>query len=419
MHIVWLKTELLHPVDKGGKIRSYNMLKELKRSCRITYLTLDDGTADRNARESASEYCHELICIPHEVRQKFTTGFYLELMQNLTSRLPYAIKKYESSGMRDEVARQGADGRFDVLVCDFLAPAVNVPSDLTCPSVLFQHNVEAMIWKRHYEVQTNTAKKAYLFRQWQKMRTFEAKTCPEFDCVVAVSREDKEVMQQEYDVKNVYDVPTGVDTAFFRASGRARRLPENLVFTGSMDWLPNEDAIRFFTDQILPRVRQSVPSVTLTVVGRNPYPGLVELSKKDPAVIVTGRVDDVRPFMEEAAVYVVPLRIGGGTRLKIYEAMAMEKAIVSTSIGAEGLPVIDGQDIVLADTPESFADGVVALLRDENRAAQIGKLAAEKVRDNFGWDRVADNFAAICDRAIALKQLPAIAANQNAHAILS
>ena len=406
MHIVWLKTELLHPVDKGGKIRSYNMLKELKRSCRITYLTLDDGTADANARELATEYCHELVCIPHPLREKFTTGFYVELMLNLTSRLPYAIKKYESSAMRNEVAKRVAHGQFDVLVCDFLAPAVNVPRGLACPSILFQHNVEAMIWKRHYEVQANAAKKAYLFRQWQKMRAFEAKMCPEFDCVVAVSRDDREVMQHEYDVKAIYDVPTGVDTEFFRPSGQARRRADNLVFTGSMDWLPNEDAIRYFTEQILPRVKQAVPGVTLTVVGRNPYPGLVELSKRDPAVIVTGRVEDVRPFMDEAAVYVVPLRIGGGTRLKIYEAMAMEMAIVSTSIGAEGLPVADGQEIVLADTPESFAAAVIKLLRDENLAAEIGRRAALKVRENFGWDTVAESFATICERTMTQKQSP-------------
>ena len=418
MHIVWLKTELLHPVDKGGKIRSYNMLKELKRSCQITYLTLDDGTADENARELASEYCHELVCIPHQLREKFTPGFYLELMLNFASGLPYAIKKYESSAMRNEVSRRAAEGRFDVLVCDFLAPAVNVPRRLTCPSVLFQHNVEAMIWKRHYEVQSNPAKKAYLFRQWRKMRTFEAKMCPEFDSVVAVSREDREMMQQEYNVKAVYDVPTGVDTAFFRPGEKTVRRPENLVFTGSMDWLPNEDAIRYFTDQILPRVKKALPGVTLTVVGRNPYPGLVELSRRDPSVIVTGRVDDVRPFMEEAAVYVVPLRIGGGTRLKIYEAMAMEKAIVSTSIGAEGLPVANGQEIVLADTPETFAEAVVKLLRDENMAAEIGRRAAAKVRENFGWDIVADSFAAICERTIGMKRVPAMVANENAHAVL-
>src|SRR5688572_30001671 len=154
MKILWLKTELLHPVDKGGKIRSYNMLRELKRSCHITYLTLDDGTADTDARELASEYCHELVCIPYRQHEKFTTGFYIELMANLTSELPYAIKKYQSRAMRNEVATRVAGGNFDVLVCDFLAPAVNVPPRLNCPSILFQHNVEAMIWKRHYEVQT-------------------------------------------------------------------------------------------------------------------------------------------------------------------------------------------------------------------------------------------------------------------------
>ena len=397
MRIVWLKTELLHPVDKGGKIRSYNMLKELKRSCHITYLTLDDGTAEPNARELASEYCHELVTIPHRVREKFTPGFYVDLVVNLTSDLPYAIKKYESPGMRDEIARRVRDGRFDVLVCDFLAPAVNVPRGIDCPSVLFQHNVEAMIWKRHYEVQTNAAKKSYLHRQWQKMRAFEAKACAEFDCVIAVSREDREQMEEEYGLKDVYDVPTGVDTEFFRPNAQTERRAENLVFTGSMDWLPNEDAIRYFTEQILPRVKQSVPGVTLTVVGRNPYPGLLELSKRDPAVIVTGRVDDVRPYMDQAAVYIVPLRIGGGTRLKIYEAMAMEKPIVSTSIGAEGLPVEDGREIVLADTPETFADAVVKLIQQPQLAGEIGQRAATKVRQKFGWDKVAESFAAICE----------------------
>jgi polysaccharide biosynthesis protein PslH len=144
-----------------------------------------------------------------------------------------------------------------------------------------------------------------------------------------------------------------------------------------------------------------VPDVTLTVVGRDPYPGLVEMSKRDPSVIVTGRVEDVRPYMDRAAVYIVPLRIGGGTRLKIYEAMAMEKAIVSTSIGAEGLPVTNGEEIVLADEPEAFADAVVKLFKHQELADEIGQRAAARVRKEFGWDTVADSFAAICERAIS------------------
>ncbi len=401
MHILWLKTELLHPVDKGGKIRTYFMLKELKRRHRVTYLTLDDGVASAAQRESALEYCHELVCVPHQSREKFTAGFYAELAGNLISGLPYAVKKYRSALLEREITDRAAE--VDLVVCDFLAPAANVPQSLNCPVVLFQHNVEAMIWKRHYEVQRNRIKKAYLFMQWLKMRAFEQRMCRRFDAVVAVSAEDREQMRQDYGAESVFEVPTGVDTSFFRPLGKEAHDVHNLVFTGSMDWLPNEDAITYFTDQILPLIRQSIPGVTLTVVGRNPYPSLLELAKRDASITVTGRVDDVRPYMERAAAYVVPLRIGGGTRLKIYEAMSMEKAIVSTTIGAEGLPLNHGDELLLADTAESFAAAVVDVLRNPARAKLLGDRAAKTVRENFGWEKVAERFSNICDETAAAR----------------
>ncbi|HYN84180.1 MAG TPA: glycosyltransferase, partial [Pyrinomonadaceae bacterium] len=401
MRILWLKTELLHPVDKGGRIRTYQMLRHLKREHHVTYLTLDDGTADARARSRADEYCHELVTVPHRTREKFSAAFYAELAANLASRLPYALKKYESQPMRREVEARANGGDFDVLVCDFLTPAVNTPARPPCATLLFQHNVEALIWRRHYEVQRNPAKKAYLFDQWRKTRAFERDACRRFDWVVAVSREDREMMRREYGVETVSDVPTGVDTDFFRPSGAERREPHDLVFTGSMDWLPNEDAINFFTERVMPLVKREVPGVTLTVVGRNPSAALVELSKRDPSVRVTGRVEDVRPYMERAAAYVVPIRVGGGTRLKIYEAMAMEKPVVSTTVGAEGLPVADGAEILLADAPEDFAAAVVRVLKDEALSASLGARAAAAVRERFGWPKVADEFASACERAAA------------------
>src|SRR6185312_11063277 len=289
MRILWLKTELLHPVDKGGKIRTYQMLKELKQDHQITYLTLDDGTAAPNARDLATEYCHELICIPHQQRKKFTPGFYAELGLNLISNLPYAISKYASKAMRSRIAELTATRDYDVVICDFLAPAVNLPRQLPCPTILFQHNVEAMIWKRHAEVQSNPLKRTYLSGQWRQMQAFENVMCRRVDRVIAVSREDSEMMQSEYKVTAVDDVPTGVDTTFFRPRRAEKREPYNLVFTGSMDWLPNEDAMQYFTSEIMPLIKQKLPSVTLTVVGRNPYPALVELSRRDPSIIVTGR----------------------------------------------------------------------------------------------------------------------------------
>jgi glycosyltransferase involved in cell wall biosynthesis len=273
-----------------------------------------------------------------------------------------------------------------------------MPPDLPCPTVLFQHNVEAMIWQRHYEVQVNAVKRVYLREQWRKMQTFERDACRRFDAVVAVSPEDRAVMQRDYGIENVYDIPTGVDIEFFRPSGAAVAEDHSLVFTGSMDWLPNEDAIRYFTERIMPLVKQALPGAKLTVVGRNPSPGLIALSKSDTSIVVTGRVDDVRPYMERAAAYVVPLRIGGGTRLKIFEAMAMGKPVISTSIGAEGLPVRDGVELLLADTAEAFAGSVVAVLSDRALATRLGEQAAAEVRRRFGWARVAEAFAAICER---------------------
>ncbi len=404
MRILWLKTELLHPLDKGGKIRTYNMLRELKRDHRITYLTLDDGNAGDEARAQASEFCDELVCIPHPQQEKFTSAFYLELGLNLFSPLPYAIQKYKSQRMRAEIKARLHHDEFDVLVCDFLTPAVNVPSRLPTPGVLFQHNVEAMIWKRHHEVQANPIKKAYLYGQWVKIRRFEAQMCRRFDSVVAVSRDDRETLRTEYGVTSVFDVPTGVDIEFFRPSGNETQDLHNVVFTGSMDWLPNEDAIRYFAEQIMPLVKQSVPDLTLTVVGRNPFPGLIELSKRDSSIIVTGRVEDVRPYIERAAVYVVPLRIGGGTRLKIYEAMAMGKPIVSTTIGAEGLPVQDGEHLLLADAPEDFANALIRFLEDKSLAEKVGNQAALLVRRQFGWDRAAEKLAEACEHALSRRE---------------
>ena len=373
------------------------MLKALRDDHHITFLTLDDGAAAVDARAQASEYCHEVITIPHRATRKFSLAFYFELAGNLLSPLPYAIKKYESAPMREAVSRLGSADRFDIIVCDFLVPAVNVPGKLCCPAVLFQHNVEAMIWKRHYEVQSNPVKKAYLYGQWQKMRRFEREMCRRFDSVIAVSVEDREQMKDEYGAESVFDVPTGVDTEFFRPSGQKPQ-PHSLVFTGSMDWLPNDDAIRYFTREIMPLIKSKVPDVKLTVVGRNPAPALVDLSKEDPSLIITGRVDDVRPYMENAAAYIVPLRIGGGTRLKIFEAMAMEKPLISTTIGAEGLPLTNGVELLLADEPATFAAAVVRVLTDEAYANELGQRAAVVVRENFGWQSVTERFISICNK---------------------
>ena len=403
MRVLWLKTELLHPVDKGGRIRTYNMLKELKREHRITYLTLDDGTAAEDARQLADEYCHELICVPHETRAKFSAAFYAELAGNMLSPLPYFMGKYESAAMRAAIAQRLANHDIDVLVCDFLQPSVNVPESPAVSSVLFQHNVEAMIWKRHYEIQRNPLAKAYLFGQWRKTVKYERNACKRFDMVIAVSEADCDTMREEYGVAHLGSVPTGVDTDYFNPKEDPGRDPNSLVFTGSMDWLPNEDAIQFFIKEVMPIIQAEFPNLTLTVVGRNPYQSLVELAKRDSSVIVTGRVEDVRPYIDRAAAYIVPIRIGGGTRLKIYEAMAMAKPVISTTVGAEGLPVKHGRDLLIGNTPTEFAAAVKEVLTNRDIANSLAHNARRLVQDQFGWRGVSASFVKLCEQAIAIR----------------
>lgn len=270
MRILWLKSELLHPVDKGGKIRTFQMLKHINRAHDVTYMTFVSPKDSPESLRQSAEYCQQLALIPRTETEKNGIHFYSNLALNLSSRLPYAIQKYRSAEMRRAVERALSEQKHDVVVCDFLVPSINLGIDLArdhgCPTVLFQHNVESMIWRRHYEVQTNKIKKAFFRSQWQKMYWYEREACRAFDAVIAVSRNDREQMRNEFGLTQVYDVPTGVDTDFFQPM-EAARAPFELVFTGSMDWMPNEDAILFFIEKIMPRIAHWNPQVSLTVVG--------------------------------------------------------------------------------------------------------------------------------------------------------
>lgn len=406
MHILWIKTELLHPVDKGGRIRTYQMLRQLRREHRVTYLALDDGAGGADAIARASEYCHELVAVPFATRAKRTRGFYWELLQNLASPLPYAVAKYRSVALTRELQRLIAEGGVDVVVCDFLFPSLNVPSALGVPTVLFQHNVEAAIWERHAQVASHPVKRLYMREQWRRMRAFEARECRRFDKVVAVSREDSAVLERAYGLSDVEEVPTGVDTEYFRPAHAITRNRNEIVFTGSMDWLPNEDAVAWFADAILPRIRAEVSDAQFTIVGRTPSQPVLNLARVHRDVTVTGSVPDVRPYMERAAAFVIPMRIAGGTRLKVYEAMGMEIPIVSTAIGIEGLPLRHDVEVLVADDPEAFAAAVVRLLREPPLGARLAATAARRVRAEFGWEEVAARFANICASLRAERHVP-------------
>jgi polysaccharide biosynthesis protein PslH len=235
--------------------------------------------------------------------------------------------------------------------------------------------------------------------EWRKTRIAEAKACRAFDHVLTVSTDDENTVQQEFGVEKVSTLPTGVDTDFFTPAQEESQ-PGRQVFVGSMDWDPNEDGIIWFIREIYPRIRRTTPNATLSIVGRNPSPRLRAFAAGDPAIELTGWVSDVRPHVAKAEVVIVPLRVGGGTRIKIPEAMAMAKPVVSTTIGAEGLPFRDRHEIRLADKPQEFAQAVAELLSNASLQKSMGAAARETVVSKHGWEAVVDRLEDILKQVV-------------------
>ena len=393
MKILWLNSGLLLPLDKGGKLRTWHLMRNLAQRHDITYLSFAEPGQRHEDRVGMREVCNALETVPRSDPAKGTLAFYADAAKHVVHSLPYAVGKYRSAEYAAHVQRFLGSGRFELVVADFLPPVANLPEALPVPSVLFTHNVEAEIWRRHAENAANRFSRALMTQQWNRMLRFEREALSRFDLVLAVSEADSQTFARLYPGalrRPVHVVQTGVDTSYFAPMpGTERRA--HLVFTGSMDWLPNEDGMLYFVREILPRIRQVEPDVTVSIIGRAPTPAVKRLAE-DKGIRVTGRVEDVRPHVAEGDVYVVPLRIGGGTRLKIFEAMAMAKAVVSTTVGAEGLPVTSGRNIVIADEPARFAQAVVHLIRDEEARRRIEAAARQLVVEKYDWAAVAQDF---------------------------
>jgi sugar transferase (PEP-CTERM/EpsH1 system associated) len=399
LRLLWAKSGGLVPLNTGGKIRSFNLLKELARNHDVTLFTFY-GRHPGDSHQQLQQYFSRVVCVPIELPEARGAGEAMDYARNLFSLRPYTMAKY----CRPEVARALLDllreCAFDAIVCDFLFSADVIPWDWPCPKVLFTHNVEEQIWRRHFQVSRNPVWKAVSWREYQTMRAAERRYVRLADHVLVVSENDRSYFASYADASKITVIPTGVDIEYFQPGTRPEK-PDTLVFTGSMDWLPNEDAIFYFKESILSQLQREVPNVELRVVGRKPSQRLQMLAEENSCIQVTGEVPDIRPHVHESSVYVVPLRIGGGTRIKIFEAMAMGKAVVSTPVGAEGLPVRHGENIVLAEEPKDFARQVARLLRDPAERERIGRAARTLVERNYSCRSVAGVFDVVLHRVTA------------------
>ncbi len=389
MKILWVNPNFLHPTNKGGQIRTLEMLRRLHRRHEIHYATFEAAAGDTEGPARAGEYATKLHTFPHRVSSKRSLQFLLELGMGLVSPMPLAISRYHSARMTTGLADLIRHERFDVQICDFLVSAPHFPS--LSNAVLFQHNVETMIWRRHRDTAPDGLRRFYFGLQADRMFRYEGEACRQSDKIIAVSDADANTMRSLFGATRIDAIGTGVDLDYF-TPGQTPQNATDLVFVGSMDWLPNIDGIKWFVSEVLPLIRRRKPDCSVAIVGRAPHPDIRALVSDDPLIQLTGTVPDIRPYLWGSTVSIVPLRIGGGTRLKIYESMAAGIPVVSTGIGAEGLPVSDGENILLRDSAETFAEGCLQLLSGSSERVRLAGAAGDFVARSFSWDRVALDF---------------------------
>jgi glycosyltransferase involved in cell wall biosynthesis len=396
MRLLWVKGGKLLPVDTGGKIRSYNILRGLASRHEVTFLSYYPGAPDPEYDTAIrKEFPRAVTVALGDVGGK--VGQALHYARRFFSPAPYSVTKFTDGAVRAKVDELLADHRIDVAVADFLLVTRNFPHRPARPTVLFQHNVESALWRRNAKYERNPVKKAIFTIESAKMYRYERTAVSRFDHVVAVSEHDRSLMLEMAPNAPITVVRTGVDVEGFRPVPGASRGERTVMFLGSMDWPANIDGVEYFCDRVWPQVVAAVPDARFRVVGRNPPPRITRFAGE--SVEIVGGVKSVLPYLHEAAVFVVPLRIGGGTRLKIYEAMAAGVPIVSTAVGAEGLDVQDGKNIVLADDAERFAAAVIELLNSPARRADIAGAAAATA-SRFDWSVIAADFASVLEQAM-------------------
>jgi sugar transferase (PEP-CTERM/EpsH1 system associated) len=390
VNVLFLTPQVFYPPRQGAALRNWGLISGLAARHDVAVLSFLAAGQSPEPADPLKAVCR-IETVPVPVRTPTD-----RLRTMLTTRQPDMALRLASKTYARQLADWLARESFDIVHVGGIemAPYLDViEATQPRPPVVFDDlNCEYLLQQRAFLTDLRAPARwpgaAYSFVQWRRLRRYEARVCRRADRVLAVSEADAAALRKLVPGLDAIVVPNGVDTRAYRpeTANLKPRIPGSapVVFTGTMDFRPNVDAVLWFAREVLPGVRAEVPETHFFVVGQRPHRRLDGL-RVDPAVTLTGWVEDVRPYIAQAAVYVAPLRIGGGTRLKLLEAMAMGRPVVATRLGAEGYPVTHGRELLLADTPSDFAAAVVALLRAPQRRAELGRVARAFVEQHYDW----------------------------------
>lgn len=384
MNILFLSPENPYPPQGGHHLRSYNVLRLLAQDHRIFFVGFSQGNADFYYIPQLGKLC-ETVDIFRVPRTGYNLPFLREAVKNLLQPHPLIAERYLLKAARQRIRELMERCAIDLVHFDMLACALYRDGMEGVPVLVTNHNVESLRLQRRCQVTANPFLRSYLLYQSRKLYRFEREMCGRFDCCITVSAADRDYLQQMSGASRFTVIPNGVDTGYFRPV-EGEETTGRLVWVGGMATAYNADAVDFFIGQIWPLITRLVPGVTIDFIGHSPTAKLRQTAAIDPRVRLFGFVDDVRPLVQSAALFIAPLRSGSGTKIKVLNAMAQAKAVVGTTVAAEGIEARDGVHLCIADEPGLFAERVAGLLADPSRREQMGRAAQHLIEQKYSWD---------------------------------
>jgi glycosyltransferase involved in cell wall biosynthesis len=390
LNVALVDEELPYPPTSGKRIRTLNLTLRLAERHRLTYLCHRNADP-AEAYEAATFFADHgiaTVVVDRPAPPKSGPGFYARLGANLLSPLPYSVTSHNSRALRRTLQIHAASQAVDLWHCEW-TPYAEALRCVPGRRIVVAHNVESVIWRRYYETETNRLRRWYIGGQWRKFERFERRILKEVDCTVAVSEVDAQRFRDDFGLTRVEVVENGVDTSYFLPQP-GQQEPAHLLFLGSLDWRPNLDGVQLLLQRVFPAVRKTEPAARLSLVGRNPPEALRRQVDRLPGVELHCNVPDVRPFLARCSLLVVPLRIGGGSRLKILEALASGVPVVSTRIGAEGLCLEGNRDLTVVENIDDLSSALIQALRTPQAMAAQAERGRQQVLRRYDWDILAN-----------------------------
>lgn len=389
MKILWISQSVPYPPKTGVLQRNYNLIREVSRYADIYLVAIlqEDvlpGSYDiKSAKNELGKLCRDLKIVKLKTESSTVLFFYTALKSLFTEK-PLSVNWTSSRTLRETIQKSIQENDFDIVHFDTISVADYRKEITGSSTILNHHNIESHLLERRTQYENNLLKRFYYSLEAKKLEKYEKKVCDKFDVNFTVSKLDGERLLNIAPNARYEVIANGVDTEYFDAD-RIEVIPKSVIMVSGMNWFPNRDAVLYMCDKIWPLLKSTVPEATWTIVGASPPKKIRELARNDNNVVVTDFVDDVRPYMKKAETYLCPMRDGGGTRLKILDALSMGMPIVATTMACEGIDVEPERHVLIANSPEEFIKQIVRVQNDESLRSKLSSEARKFVEEKFSW----------------------------------